>query len=481
MRYLKKRFSLFWVLIVVFCSQFASHVWSAAAYFPLNALGVAMPLGGFSPHENAIIAAYNQLRAAYAAGLGGAVPAPINDAIPIQQLRLAVMQTRSPYILPGAPFPGADPTTFSFPNQQTLLQILTALDNNFQNLIANNQPHNNFIRHVTRSLGELRTDINDRYKTTTIEEASLIHRGSLGKPLTFQPPLIIPNGPVANPNIFRDTLHQLIGRIFVVKNNYVVSKSSGMIIPRKIGGVVTYDQIITCCHSFQTKDDDPDLEFYFVRSPFLNPITGLPPLNDIQALAPLGVPLDQIAMPHFIAYLQHHSNPANATHCVRRITQFKPFGKNKIWLNQFNPKYHYREDNGFGFLNAPFVIGGVGLAKVVISHAFQPVNDYYAIGYPQVGAYRTNLLAAQLPPAPVGGVPVNGVLLTEMRYGPLAIMRSPVGAANMALNNNLMVHHAPTARGMSGGPILNFSGNTINILGVVQSVWMDLNQGCQIY
>jgi hypothetical protein len=42
----------------------------------------------------------------------------------------------------------------------------------------------------------------------------------------------------------------------------------------------------------------------------------------------------------------------------------------------------------------------------------------------------------------------------------------------------MLDHYAPTMGGMSGGPILKFNPNTIDILGVVASGYMNRNSAC---
>jgi hypothetical protein len=95
------------------------------------------------------------------------------------------------------------------------------------------------------------------------------------------------------------------------------------------------------------------------------------------------------------------------------------------------------------------------------------INNYYAIGYPTFRYYEVNTHA-------------DSVLLSQIRYAPLAIMQPPVGAVAITANNGVLEHHAPTMKGMSGGPIVTFNnhGNIIDVLGVIQDGYMNYNRAC---
>ncbi len=346
------------------------------------------------------------------------------------------------------------------------------------------QPDQIFAWYLRKKFQETLNIIADRYGLAKIENMVINGNGFLGPNVIP----IVPDGPAANVNIFRNTISNLIGRIFVVKNiggvSRIMGSSSGMIIPRKRGGVVVYDRIITCCHSMMPTDSSLGLEFYFVRSQNLNPATGLPNSTTIgpviaPALAP-GQTYDQIVnSQHFIAYLRQESNSL-VSHDIRRITKFKSFDRHTSKLDHHTPKYNPETDCGYGTLNREFLFPAANFAKICILHNL-PVGiyHYYALGYPGFPYYDTTGL---------------NVLSQEQQISPLTMTRGQSNTPDpaipgpghfmlMVMNNGLLRHEASSMKGMSGGPVLIFDQlrSKINILGIVGYGSMDENYACKFW
>jgi hypothetical protein len=397
-----------------------------------------------------------------------------NDANAIKALELSIATLRDPTI----PLAAA--------NSTYMLNLLTSMQRDIRNFMMNQPPL--FKDHIYKNLEKLRDQIADRYGLAKIEDAILNGYGLQGQNTIFNNAPAAgahnPNIPdaLANPNRFRDTIHQLTGRIFVVQTDAagisrIISKSSGMIIPRAGPGPL-YDTIITCCHSMKPLEKDPTLQFYFVRSEVLDLNTGLPTLANIRVI--LGLPASHdVTEQDFIRYL--HAEDANhiASNAVRRIINFTAHSHaNQSILNDHAPRYRIHEDCGEGHLSQSFALAGPFASIIVLNALPSPANtnglnndnNYYAIGYPGFRYYDV--------------LPAAGALLDRLRYAPLIITKpSPVlGIVPLApqVINQQLRHHAPTMKGMSGGPIVKFNPahDTIYIMGVIGSGNMDINSAC---
>lgn len=318
--------------------------------------------------------------------------------------------------------------------------------------------------------------IADRYYLARIENQVVDNKGFIGERVYHG----IPNGPSANPEIFRRTINHLLGRIFVVKNTregpIIAVTSSGMILPCE----GHYDTIITCCHSLALHDVSPDLEFYFVRAESLNPKTGLPLPERIAAA--LSVPVAEIDTKKFIEYLRQESNDTAHNNNVRRIASFRATGRSQVSsLENHIPRHFHHEDSGYGFFLAAegFHHPGVPLAEInILRQPSAETYDYYAIGYPSFSYYDAT---------------EEDLLVQQQRFAPLVMTKSqsalkystdrPVFPGETILTltpNGTLRHDAAVMKGMSGGPLLRFniSTNTIEVLGILTSIQVAANYAC---
>jgi hypothetical protein len=329
--------------------------------------------------------------------------------------------------------------------------------------------------------------ITDRYGLAKIEDMVVNGNGFLGRNVSLN----IPNGPAANINALKRTIHSLTGRIFVVKNitglgPRIVSTSSGMIIPRISGKGTEYDQIITCCHSMVSADSSPDLEFYFVRSQHLDPETGLPNPATIGAAIPAlvlapGQTYDQVVdIQHFITYLRQKSKATTRTdNHVRRIIKFKALYGKISEPEHHIPRYNPEADCGYGFLNTGFSFPATAnFAKIQILKnlpAQAGSYDYYALGYavfPYYDITASSLLAQRLQLSPFTMTKSRSNVPDPLHPGSFMLTH---------LNNGFIRHIATSMKGMSGGPVLIFDSarTQINIFGVVSSGYMDESYACK--
>ena len=89
-------------------------------------------------------------------------------------------------------------------------------------------------------------------------------------------------------------------------------------------------------------------------------------------------------------------------------------------------------------------------------------HQYYALGYPSCPHYK------------------NQGLSEDLNLSPLRITRHHLSAdKNPPSNDNGEVKHsAPTARGMSGGPLFYVEKDTIHIFGVISKALGGQEYGC---
>lgn len=328
-------------------------------------------------------------------------------------------------------------------------------------------------KYLLKDLQESLDLIADRYGLRKIEHSVITGSGFFGNVYPHIPQYPNP----ATPNLFRDTIRNLSGRIFVVKNTAggasIVGRSSGIIIPVKdrfVRGSLSYDEIITCCHSISSTDLDPDLEFYFVRSESLDPETGLPRAVDIVGTPGVVNPVAATDVQDFITYLRHASiSPPDNN--VRRIEKFRPINQDLSDLRHHSPKHSgSSSDCGYGILNREFTFPAAVFASIrlmdqrevehVTLHAVGPF-DYYALGYPVFSYHNLG----------INNTPMHA----NLKLSPLTLTTgnsATLEAGQRVLRiqpNNLLHHGAPTMKGMSGGPMFMCEGGTINIMGLVQS------------
>ncbi len=377
--------------------------------------------------------------------------------------------------------PGDLPTIF---DSQNLLNVLRSAYENIYKFIYQSilgYPSYSYINQYL--LNNFRYTLNlieDRYGLALIEDMVINGDGFIGDQVIQG----IPDGPLMNKDIFRDTIKQLVGRIFVVKDvegvPTVVGTSSGMIIPYQKAGSTRYDQVVTCCHSMMLDDHSPDLEFYFVKSNGLNLGTGLPkPIAIGLKLSLPKRPYDEkIDCRDFVKYLRQQSLSFESN--VRRIVGFKDNRKNTSNLKYHAPRHQPHEDCGYAILSKSFVFISDKFAEIrLLPNIPRGAYEYYALGYPDFPYYDT------------AG---KGLLVDQLRLAPLTMTRSysqfkyPPGVPFLVTQKALMIvngrlrHAATTMKGMSGGPIVIFDqkNTTINILGIITSGLMDLSYASKL-
>lgn len=235
------------------------------------------------------------------------------------------------------------------------------------------------------------------------------------------------------------------------------------------GGNAQLNGILTCAHVL-TSDDGESIEAYFVPSTELNLTFGLP--NAINAIAiPGGATPNDL-----ILFLRNNPNSFRITSYnlwQRHLGPGLMFALNNS-MTATSPMYLDHEDmivasitpNAGAILrnyNAPatvnFIRGGVAAAAAVAG-AGAGINEYFSIGYPGCDQYDLTL-------APLVGV-FDQALTDELSFSPLFITKASIAQQGaIVVNNGQIMHKAPAAAGMSGGPLLMTLGNTVNIFGVI--------------
>ena len=206
----------FFVFLFSFCSTHLSTILFGAAapiaHIPLA--NVPHLPGPLDPYDQNILDNYNNLIPIYAAALVGNLP---HDLF-AEKAQIATSEAAVFSVTNHIPLGGGG---FVFRDQRSLLQILRSMNDNFRNFVEGNFANPGtpplFSHHVANNLNMLRELIMDRYALVKIEEAVRNGRGVLGENIAAVLPAVIPNGPALTPNIFRDTLNNLTGRIFVIK------------------------------------------------------------------------------------------------------------------------------------------------------------------------------------------------------------------------------------------------------------------------
>lgn len=275
------------------------------------------------------------------------------------------------------------------------------------------------------------------------------------------------------PENFRNTIRSCVGRIFVIKDDTVTDYASGMIAPYQENRTDLYDQVITCAHSMLPNDKDPTLEFYFVRDEHLDSWTGLPLLEEIcnTLCQPVAQGEATIGNLKLAKYLRKKCNQEQ--NVVRRIVRFTPFSchahRATSVLSDHSPRYHPHQDIGIAHLGTSFHFSQPLLPIKISKNHISP-QSYFAIGYPRLTHWSTRN---------------DSKLIQEMKRAPFTVSCSSASSAQIAYNNdNLMVHGALTAPGMSGGPILTFQESGIPmiiILGVIASGDANNNYACKFW
>lgn len=164
-----------------------------------------------------------------------------------------------------------------------------------------------------------------------------------------------------------------------------------------------------------------------------------------------------------IAYLRLQNNQEYQN--VRKIIRFQPFEFDQTGiavLNYHGPRYTEACDCGYGFLDRDgFRLDSFSPIRMATQI---PVGNYqyYAIGFPRFRYLSTVRL---------------GNLVGAMRLAPFTVTRSEHKSESLSLilKDGFVSHNAPSAKGMSGGPIIRYDRDTIEVLGVVQGAFVSDN------
>lgn len=361
----------------------------------------------------------------------------------------------------------------TFLNQQNSNHLLQTLQQSLRSLInftrqnppiavggitaQNIQDFNGYTQSILNNTIKI---VGHRYRLAKIEANIVTGNGQMGNQVfnTLAAPPFSVNQNVVN------TLRDCIGRIFVIKVeggvSRIISTSTGIIYPYSVQGITHYDRILTCGHSVKPEETGSNLEFYFVRSEGLQSNTGLP--NPMVIGPAMGIAGNVFNSNNLIDYLRQQSIDPN-NNAVRRIISFQALNHDSSNLSHHAPLYGQDTDGGLGTLNATFRFPGVNHCRIIIRRdagSFPYNGRHYAFGYP-IFAYFD-----------VAG---QSLLVQQRRFAPLTMTKTDV--ANVNLANNRITHGAPTAPGMSGGPIVRFTAAQIEIIGIIQSGSMDVNYG----
>ena len=349
----------------------------------------------------------------------------------------------------------------ALPNPVEAQSILDRLNLVYQNL-ENYEHQNNFRQNVEDLLKKTKTDIEHRRDLARIDLAIANGEGGLGNMAPI--PLAIASQDT------QDALRKIVGRIFVINGNDIDSTASGMI--------CTDNSILTCSHALEL--DEPENECYFVPTNLLNPDSGFP--NGVVDTA------------DFCAFLRHHSTVGAANliggidNNVRRIQIFLTKGhglsvlSNNNTLADHKPLYEEENDIAIATVNRNFIGVDIhynvnvldhvdaGLAQIPIRFLRRniggaiapirelvpnilPINNYLALGFP--GCDHLDPAGFQAFVADEGRSPF--VLTQSLGH-------------DMVLHADGRIHHrAPTAKGMSGGPLIILNGNDVHVVGVITS------------
>jgi hypothetical protein len=241
------------------------------------------------------------------------------------------------------------------------------------------------------------------------------------------------------PEEFKSIINQIVGRIFIIDANGELSSGSGMLIYQN-------DKlyILTCKHNFKNPEN---CFFYFVPSACLNPKTGFyDGLASQEHLKYILYALSQMEKSsvqriHANQLIKEDNSPLNVNSLEVRDEAFR----DEIILCSYNKLI---SEKVFDFLKDNVIFMKKNKVEEFYLEGDNKEN-YYAIGFP----FLDTLYAES-----------KDIWSKEKDFAclaPLIVTR----ADSIIISRQ---HQAPTAKGMSGGPLLSFSGNKIKILGVIQ-------------
>jgi hypothetical protein len=270
-------------------------------------------------------------------------------------------------------------------------------------------------------------------------------------------------------NIVCQTLRIITGRVFQVSlidglidvdDSAIQSTSSGALINYDFGlhqinniqlnQATNLNALLTCAHAFSADDDRS--AFFFVQTSNLHGDTGFPNgVNDLNGNNGM------------IDFLNTDNNSYRVGNIEIRNRQNNNFQQIDLILGQ--PQFEEREDIVIGFLNQRL---NQQLPNYNINFGvqFQQNNVIanqrtYAAGYPGCDHFDESIF---------------NNLVQDEGVSPFWLSGSDI--LPISNNDGTIIHHSPTAKGMSGGSIFQINQNHLNILGVITGGEDNNERGC---
>lgn len=304
------------------------------------------------------------------------------------------------------------------------------------------------------------------------------------------------------PQEARDVLNTLVGKIYRIikideesdndesqgklgskkKKDDVESVGSGMLaslgshgLPANLSPNAKLNGIITAGHNLSVAHSYPVVGVYFIANEHLDPKTSLPVDEE-------GNPLK--TNKQLVQYLKKNPNSFKIEmYAIRKRTSegLKVYDHNKIVSTQ--PLYLDNEDIVFAkfgkekFRRYPHsIIVDVGILHKGKAHGtkFGVEDTYFAIGYPGCPHYDVRNYS-------------DNLLLDENGLFPLFVTSAHFERKRMDseekkrphFNNGQILHRAPTASGMSGGPLIKIiNPSTIKVFGCITGSTEEEEMGC---
>ncbi|WP_032114165.1 hypothetical protein [Candidatus Paracaedibacter symbiosus] len=288
------------------------------------------------------------------------------------------------------------------------------------------------------------------------------------------------NHPLIPQNV-QTSLSSIVGKIFHITQEEgepedVMDIGSGMMAkltngkPSNIKNGDMLNGVMSCAHVLESGGDEHLIGVYFVAHDHLNPITGLPedqinPVNSAQDL---------------MQYLRTNPNSYEIDlYSIKRRTNLISIieGNN---VNATNPQYWSNEDIIFGtFKTVAHLYSHNTRIKFNTITADTPFKitkrrkPYFAAGYPGCSHYNKRKFKGD----------ANYSLIKEIGLSPLhitsALPKYHKGVLKRPLlKDGRILHEAPAAKGMSGGPLFRVKNTKVKIFGCITSGEDGEEEGC---
>jgi hypothetical protein len=291
------------------------------------------------------------------------------------------------------------------------------------------------------------------------------------------------------PGKLRPTVQAFVGRIFAVDptTNAVVHTGSGMVLPGAGSG--NFSNIVTCKHVMMASCNE-DVEnfkkykFYFIRSVALSPDTP----NGITVNAPS----ELLKIPHTVGTYYNPGPQTLETGCVHpdalrpfrsdeKVLQYAMEHPNAIekYQKMFVRYLQYKSrESGGNLVREITAPSGLCIQDGAVICSLKTSFDSSIVKTPVSIMVSTPDLTAQNHHAigfPESPYIMNGMSMEEwylcLVQGKTAPITMTTGTIGIPVDStryiNGFFHNAPTAEGMSGGPILTFEEDVIKLVGVV--------------